>query len=84
MNGHDDPLELVNRLDAEMEAVQMTCPHCSIPSVAVIPASQARYALGIEHEPGCPDWIDEDALPVAVVQPRPEWESRIRDFFGLD
>lgn len=74
MNAHDDsnPMELINRLAATMEAVQSICPACGTPAT-VMPALGDRHVLGIDHAPGCPDYIDEDSIPAAVVQPRPEW-----------
>jgi hypothetical protein len=58
MNAHDEdhPDHLLNQLDAVMEAVHTRCRHCSL-DVKVIPASGARFVLGLTHEPGCPEFI---------------------------
>lgn len=59
MNSHDheDPMSLVNQLDATMEAVETKCPNCNV-SVTVIPALGTRHVLGIDHEPHCPEHVE--------------------------
>jgi hypothetical protein len=58
LNDHDetDPMSIVNKLDAMVEALNTYCPHCNVRS-QVTPAAGARYVLGITHEEGCPEHI---------------------------
>jgi hypothetical protein len=60
MNRSDtpDPMHFVSQLDAEMEAVQMECPHCKIKTEVLDAGS--RHAVGVTHERGCPDFVDLD------------------------
>lgn len=84
INAHDDddPESLVNMLDATMEAVLAKCEHCAcLPTVT--PALGTRWVLGVDHERGCPDFIDEDAIPTVVVQPRPEWQPDTGRGYGV-
>jgi hypothetical protein len=57
MPEYRDPMEFVDRLDALMEAVELTCPHCEI-TTTVIDAGR-RHVLGVTHQPGCPDYNGE-------------------------
>jgi len=70
MNDHDDldPMSTVTGIDAMAEAVFTKCRHCRV-QVTVMPASGTRHVLGIDHERGCPDFIDEDNMPAAIAYP---------------
>ncbi|GAB3667120.1 hypothetical protein GCM10027596_35770 [Nocardioides korecus] len=59
MNDHDpiDSMSTVTKLDAVMEALHTHCEHCTV-SVQVLPAAGTRHVLGIDHEKGCPEYVD--------------------------
>lgn len=60
-HGPDTPASFMNRLDAEMEAVEgRHCEFCR-PKVEVIPASRGRWILGITHQAECPQ--NPDNMP---------------------
>jgi hypothetical protein len=67
MNDHettDDPMEFLDGLDARMEAVCLECEWCT-PYPQVLPASGKSYVVGLTHQPGCPDFVDDESARVA-------------------
>lgn len=45
------------------------CPHCHVKTELVEYRDGLPTVLGFTHERGCPDFIDEDAMPAAIVYP---------------
>lgn len=73
------------RIEASFELfVGTTCRHCRVETTVVERDGILPRVLGVDHERGCPDRLDEDAMPAAVVQPRPEGLTRFDTPNGYD
>ncbi|HEX2893165.1 MAG TPA: hypothetical protein VHO29_04085 [Marmoricola sp.] len=64
----EDPLVVIAALDAAMEAACRRCSHCRV-RVELTRGGGDRYSLGETHEAGCPEYVDEDAMPAAEYDP---------------
>lgn len=45
------------------------CQHCTVKAELVAHRDGMPSVLGFTHERGCPDFIDEDNMPAAIVYP---------------
>jgi len=45
------------------------CPHCHVTAEMVAHRDGMPTVLGFTHEPGCPQWIDEEKMPAAITYP---------------
>jgi hypothetical protein len=77
MSDHDpdDPMRYLNALEIALLAARLPqCPHCTV-STEMVPMGRSGWALGINHERGCPE--HEDNQPADEVNIT-EWMNRRR------
>ena len=58
-----EPIEVVlARIEAQARLAEWRCPHCEARLEALAPTEGGMLAraVGITHEPECPDWVSDE------------------------